>query len=342
MPGSNSLMFAEAKSVAGLIEQQRASNAHTVGRLVAALRISPPHFVVTLARGSSDNAATYARYLIERRLNLLTGSLAPSVSSIYETPLQFRGQLLIAISQSGRSPDIVGTARRARDQGACVVAVVNDPGSPLAHEADYCLHIAAGPEHSVAATKTFMLSVTAMLDFVATWAGDDRLSKHLSDIGSQLAASWELDWSAALAPLTGASSAFIVARGHALGVAQEVALKLKETCSLHAEAISAAEIRHGPMALVGPGFPVIFLGQSDQSQAATLELAKEFSARGARVMQSGLGEPIGTVLPHVDADAAVVPLLQLQSFYRLCERLARVRGLDPDRPPHLNKVTQTV
>lgn len=342
MPTHSSLMFAEAQSAAGLLAAQRTRNAETLARLANSLRGTPPRFIVTLARGSSDNAATYARYLIERRLGLLTGSLSPSVSSVYDAPLEFTGGLMIAISQSGRSPDIIGTARKARERGARVVALVNDSASPLAREADFFIDIAAGAEQSVAATKTFTLSLAAILDLISHWSEDSELAAQLDQLPALLAASWNLDWSGALAHMVGATSMFVVARGQAFGVAQELALKLKETCSIHAEAISAAEVRHGPMALVAANFPVLFVGQPDETLPDTAALARTFALRGARVIQTGLGAVPGISLPHIEADPVVLPLLQLQSFYRLCEMLSRVRGLDPDNPPHLKKVTQTL
>lgn len=337
-----SLMFAEAASAAQLVAPQREANAAALARLADELKAIPVQTVLTLGRGSSDNAATYARYLIERRVGLVTGSLAPSVSSLYGAKIDMAECLLLAISQSGRSPDLLQTVRLARKHGARVAAIVNDATSPLALEADFFIDIAAGPELSVAATKTCMLSLTAALDLVATLAPSADLDQALDLLPGQLAAGWEQDWSAALEPLAAARNLYVVARGQALGIAQEVALKLKETSSIHAEAFSAAEVRHGPMALVDAGFPVICLGQDDESQADIADLARDFIARGACVMHSGLGIDGGIALPGLTADPLVAPLVQLQSFYRLCEMLSRHKGLDPDRPPHLNKVTQTL
>jgi glucosamine--fructose-6-phosphate aminotransferase (isomerizing) len=335
-------MFAEAASAPALIAAQRRTNASALAQLATAFRESPPQTVITLGRGSSDNAASFARYLFERRLGLVTGSLAPSVSSIYGASLDFANVLLLAISQSGKSPDLVGTAERAQEQGAGLVALVNDRASPLAQTADCFLDIAAGPELSVAATKTFLLSIAGILDLLRALDGDSGLDGLLDDLPAQLEQAWSFDWSAAIEPLAQARSLFVIARGHALGIAQEMALKLKETCAIHAEAISAAEVRHGPMAIVEAGFPVIVMGQDDETHEDVIALAREFAGRGASVIHSGLSIAEGLALPHLAADPLVAPVLQLQSFYRLCEALARHKGLDPDRPPHLNKVTRTL
>lgn len=337
-----SLMFSEAAGAAALIAGQRDTNAAALAALAAVLKANPPRAVLTLGRGSSDNAASFARYLLERRLGVITGSLAPSVNSLYRADQDFTNVVLLAISQSGHSPDLIGTAQRAQQRGARVVTLTNDHTSPLAQLADCALDIGAGPELSVAATKTFILSLAAVLDLTRALGDDTELAGLLDRLPGQLQQAWALDWSAALDPLAGTDNLFVIARGHALGIAQEIALKLKETCRIHAEAISAAEVRHGPMAIVEAGFPVIMLGQLDESLEDIEVLAREFAARGACVIHSGLAIAEGIALPCPGSDPIVAPLLQLQAFYRLCDSLARRRGLDPDRPPHLRKVTRTL
>ncbi len=145
-----------------------------------------------------------------------------------------------------------------------------------------------------------------------------------------------------MASLTPAINLFVVARGFGLGIAQEAALKLKETCGLHAEAFSSAEVKHGPMALVRAGFPVLMFSQDDETRAGIEQLAAEFAARKARVLLAGAKAHGATVLPTVVAHPVIEPILQIQSFYRLANNLSLARGFDPDRPPHLNKVTETV
>lgn len=342
MSGSATLMFQEAASSGNLIFDQRRTNAPVLDAIGNAMANQPPRALLTLARGSSDNAATLARYVIERHVGLITGSLAPSVSSVYRAKVDYSDCLVLAISQSGRSPDIVGTAHRAKEAGATVIALVNDLTSPLAEQADFVLDVCAGPELSVAATKSFALSVSAILDLVGAAARDEKLRALVGELPELLNQAWQLDWSSALKPFGASSNAFVIARGHALGIAQEMALKLKETCAIHAEAISSAEVRHGPMTLVGKEFPVLIIGQDDESLAATTELAQEFLARGATVVHSGLDLADGVALPTASSDPTIAPLLQLQSFYRFCEQLSRSRGLDPDAPAHLNKVTRTL
>jgi len=335
-------MYAEAASASTLLVNQRVANEKIYSAIRDDLKSHPVNTVLTLGRGSSDNAATFARYLIERRIGLATGSMAPSVTSLYGAQIDLSSTLLIAISQSGRSPDLLSAARHARKQGARVVAVVNDLTSPLAQEAEYAIDIAAGPELSVAATKSFMLSLTALLDLVTTLCGDEQLARLIDGLPDQLEHAWSLDWSPCLEILNKTNSLFVIARGHSLGIAQEFALKLKETCSIHAEAYSAAEVRHGPMALVGQDYPVLVIGQDDESLSDIEEMARQFLDRGACVISAGLNVDSTISLPVLSADPVITPLLQLQSFYRLCEELSRKRGFDPDRPPHLSKITRTI
>jgi glucosamine--fructose-6-phosphate aminotransferase (isomerizing) len=339
---ANTRMFREAAQSPEVVRAQLAANAASIERLAARLRRVPPRAIVTCARGSSDNAATFARYLIETHLGVLTSSAAPSVSSVYEAPPDLAGTLMLAISQSGASPDLLAVVRRARAAGARVVALVNAAGSPLAQLADELLPLHAGAEHSVAATKSYIASLAAIVQLVAAWAGDAALGAALQQAPEQLARAWQLDWSAALAPLTSAHSLYVVGRGLGLGVAQEAALKFKETCGLHAEALSAAELRHGPMALVRAGFPLLVFTQNDESRPGIMQLAAELTARGAEVLLAGAQLARSTELPTVAAHPVIEPMLFAQTFYRMANALSLARGHDPDAPPHLRKVTETL
>lgn len=336
------LMFAEAAEAGAVVARQAAVQADARAALVAALRQDSPRVVVTLARGSSDNAATVARYLIETHLQLLTSSAAPSVASVYDAAPDYDDVLMLAISQSGRSPDLIAAAEAAKARGARLVSLVNDDAAPLATMADTYLPLAAGPERSVAATKSFVASVAVLLHLIADWSADEVLIAALADLPAHLDQAWALDWSAALDALRDATNLYVIARGPAFGIAQEMALKIKETCGFHAEAFSAAEVRHGPMAIVTHGFHVLLLGQDDESNHSVADLAPEFAARGAVVLHAGIGDVSGLRLPSLDAHPAIQPLLLVQSFYRLANALAVARGRDPDRPPFLAKVTETV
>lgn len=335
----DTLMFREAAEAADVIAAQFARNQQAVQTLAASLRAAPPPFVVTCARGSSDHAATYAKYLLETRLGLVTASASPSVGSVYEAPLQLRGALYIVISQSGKSPDLLRNAEAARAAGARVVALVNVEDSPLAQLAETVIPLGAGAERSVAATKSYLASLSAILQLVAYWSEDKALIAALDALPAALREAWNSDWSALTEGLVPAHNLFVIGRGLGLGAAQEAALKFKETCGLHAEAYSSAEVKHGPMALVGPGFPVLAFAQPDETGAGTRAVAAEFATRNAQVW---LAAPDGDLAQPQAPHPACAPLLVVQSFYRAINALALRRGHNPDLPPHLNKVTETV
>lgn len=337
------LMYADAVEAADVADRQRTGLEAELLRLGQRLRSIDPPLVLTCARGSSDNAATFAKYLIETRTGTPVASYAPSVSSLYQTPLRkLEGALFLAISQSGQSPDLVVSARAARAAGALVVAVVNDPGSPLAQAADVTLPMFAGPERSVAASKSFIASLLAILGLVAAWTDEDGLCAALAAAPQVLRQAWALDWTPAVAALAGANGLFVLGRGLGLAIAQEAALKLKETCALHAEAFSAAEVRHGPMTLVGPGFPVLMLASDGTERDSFGTLAQDFAGRGAKVFASGGAWPGVVTLPALRGlHPVLAPLATIQSFYRCAISLSLARGCDPDHPPHLRKVTET-
>jgi len=333
-------MFREAAEAAEAVARQDAFDAD-LKRIGAALRERSPNLVLTCARGSSDHAATYAKYAIETRIGVPVASAAPSVASVYASPLSVQGAACIAISQSGRSPDLLASVSNLKAGGAWVLALVNDEDSPLAEIADELFALGAGPERSVAATKSFIASLAAIARLVAAWSGDDVLHGDLSKLPSLLQQAWRLDWSPLVDELEGATNLYVLARGIGLGVAQEAALKLKETSQLHAEAFSTAELRHGPMALVHQEFPALMFNQSDATGSSVEETAAALVGRGARVFLAG-GQAAGAIsLPSLTCAPLLEPIVQIQSFYRAANALALARGLNPDRPPHLAKVTET-
>ena len=341
-PENSTQLYCEAEQAAEVVRRQLSANSERLGRLGERLRQLSPRAVVTCARGSSDHAATFAKYLIETRLNVLTSSAAPSVTSVYEATPNLEGTVFIAISQSGASPDLMATVRAAKSAGAMVVALVNAESSPLAQAADFTVPLCAGIERSVAATKSYIASLSAIIQLVGSWGDDAGLLQALSGAPALLERAWQLDWTAAVARLRFATDLYVIGRGLGLGVAQEAALKLKETCGQHAEAVSAAEVRHGPMALIRAGFPVLIFAQDDETRAGVESLATEFATRRADVMFAGAKVPRTIALPTETADPVIEPMLIIQSFYRMVNALALARGRNPDQPPYLNKVTETV
>lgn len=339
LDGRETLMEQEAGQAAATVAAMLAANRDAFIAIGQRLRASPPAAVVTCARGSSDHAATYAKYLIETLTGTPTASAALSIASIYDAPAVAGNRLCLAISQSGKSPDLLAAIEQQRNAGAFVVALVNVGGSPLAALADVVIPLAAGVERSVAATKSYIASLAAIAALVAAWAEDDALEAALAALPDQLAQAFALDWSPAVAAFRGATNLFVLGRGYGLGIAQEAALKFKETSALHAESFSAAEVRHGPMAIVGDAFHVLAFGGTDRAAVSVREAAAEFRGRGATVL---LADPVRGDLPAIAAHPAIEPVLAIQSFYRMASALALARDQDPDSPPHLNKVTETL
>jgi len=340
------LMYREAGEGGDAVERFLTRNAATLTRIADRLKAQPPRAVITCARGSSDHAATYGKYLIETLTGVPVTSAALSVASVYAAPVLAENTLCIAVSQSGRSPDLLTAVGAYKAAGAFVIALVNDETAPLTGLADEVLPLCAGPERSVAATKSCLTSLAGFAALAAEWAGDNELKAAITALPAQMRQAFGFDWTAALPVLIRAANLFVIARGYGFGVAQEAALKLKETCALHAEAFSAAEVRHGPMAIVGQGFPILAFATSDTAGDGVRDVAAEFAGRGAEVwLADAAGKPAPEavhILPSLAAEPALEPILRLQSFYRLANSLSLARGLNPDTPPHLNKVTKTV
>jgi glucosamine--fructose-6-phosphate aminotransferase (isomerizing) len=336
-------MFLEARSASDAVRAQLREDSRDIEAIGAMLRKLAPRATVTCARGSSDHAATYAKYLIETRARVLTASAAPSVSSVYGIDQDLRGCLFIAISQSGRSPDLLASVAAAKASGATVLALCNSEDAPLVSAADHVIPLRAGPEISVAATKSYLATLAALARLVAAWTGNTALHSALAELPDLMDRAWELDWTGALPLLQTADHLYVVARGLGLGAAQEVALKCKETCGLHAESFSSAEVRHGPFALLGPRFPALLIAQNDATRVGLEALAAELATRRIPVFVAGTSSAGSAhVLPWIECAAELGPVLAVQSAYRMIAELSVRRGFDPDRPASLSKITETV
>ena len=309
----------------------------------ALLREQAPRAVLTLARGSSDHAAHYAAYLVMARLGRLVTSLPMSVITLHGAALRTEGLLAVAFSQSGASPDLVETTRSFAARGALTAAFVNDAASPLADAAAWPFALHAGEETSVAASKSFIAQLLAGARWVAAWQHDAALAAAIDTLPASLARALDAGavWAERAVPLlVNRERMFVVGRSTGLAIAMEAALKLKEVCGIQAEAFSGAELRHGPLALIEPGYPVLVIAPRGPAHAGLVALADDLRARGAVVLFAGEG--VGGALPLVSTAAPELdPLCAIQSFYVLAEALARARGRDPDVPPHLSKVTRT-
>ncbi|MFT4068545.1 SIS domain-containing protein [Paraburkholderia sp.] len=334
-------MLKEALASAGTVAAQL-SDTSRVAALAAKLAEQPRHVALTVARGSSDHAASYFASLTMSRVGVPVASLPMSVATLQQAPLRVRDQLALAFSQSGKSPDLVGTMTALRAAGALTVAAVNAPSSPLADACEWHLPLVAGPELSVAATKSYiaMLSISAQL--VAHWQNDAELLGALATLPDALERAGRLDWSMAVDELRGIGRMIVIGRGLGLAIAQEAALKLKETSGIQAEAFSSAEVRHGPMELIDRDYPLLVFAPRGPEQAGLLQLAHDMRERGARVLLAAPDDVPEASLPLAStAHAALDPIAAILSFYVMAADLAAARGRNPDAPRHLNKVTET-
>jgi glucosamine--fructose-6-phosphate aminotransferase (isomerizing) len=325
--------------VAQMLEAQR----EHFDELSALLRRQLPPAVVTIARGSSDHAASFFAYLCMLRSGRLVTSLPMSLLTIHDAPIRADGMLALAISQSGQSPDVRVPMQRLRAGGTTTVALVNDTASPLAEAAEWVVPLGAGPERSVAATKSFICSLVAGALLIARWCEDHPLLAALHELPTFLRTASAQNWAAGVDALRDAQRIMVIGRGTGLAIAQEAALKFKETCGIQAEAFSSAEVKHGPMALVQKGYPMLVFAPRGPAQADLLAVAREMRQRGARVLLAAPADVADrelTLTTTLTAD--LDPIAAVQSFYGMVEALARARGNDPDRPRHLQKVTSTL
>ena len=342
MSDAETQMAQEIHEAPGAIICQAENLAQPLGELVARLQRRPPQLVVTCARGSSAHAAAFGKHLIELYLGIPVAPAAPSIASIYNRPLLLKDQLYLAISQSGQSDDLVALAHSAKAEGAITVAITNAVDSPLSATCDHVISICAGPELSVAATKTFVATAAALARLVAAWARNETLTSALGRLPQRLAEAAALDWTAALPVLADAASLITIGRGPTLGIAREAALKLKEVCNLHAEAFSGAEFLHGPVALVSFRYPVLMFMPADAAIRGMQRLASDLRQKGTALFVTGPGEGGHGQLPILPADQPETDAICLiQSFYAMAVQLAESLRIDVDQPRHLSKITST-
>jgi glucosamine--fructose-6-phosphate aminotransferase (isomerizing) len=334
-------MLKEALAASAVVKAQCDDSAR-VEQLAAVLAVKPCHVALTVARGSSDHAASYFASLAMSRIGVPVASLPMSIATLQAAPLRVEGELAIAFSQSGRSPDLVDTMTALRASGARTVSAVNAPESPLADACEWQLPLLAGVERSVAATKSYiaMLSISAQL--VAYWQRDPMMLDALRSLPDTLHEAAALDWSPAVDALRGVERMIVIGRGLGLAIAQEAALKLKETSGIQAEAFSSAEVRHGPMELIDRDYPLLVFAPRGPEQEGLIRLAADMRARGARVLLAAPGDVSAAQLPLATSrHAALDPIAAIQTFYVMAAELAAARGRDPDAPRHLNKITET-
>jgi glucosamine--fructose-6-phosphate aminotransferase (isomerizing) len=328
------IMAQEAAEAPARIREQLAANSSTIAAIVSQINQRAPKYVYMVGRGSSDHAGVFAKYLIEIEIGLPVVHSAPSIASVYNKQLQLTDALVLVISQSGRSPDILAQVAMAKAAGAMVVALVNDTTSPLAEQADFVVPLFVGPEKAVAATKSYLATLSALLQLVAVWSQQPELLNAVNALPELLLQAQALPAQLTAEGVANVKHGVVLGRGPGYAIAREIALKLKEVCGIHAEAFSSAEFLHGPVTLVKDQFAIIDVTVHDEAYAAHKAQINEVQSRGASLVHLDHGD----LVTH----PRVLPLLVLQRFYLDVEAVARSRGVNPDAPPGLNKVTKTV
>ena len=323
------------------------TQAPAIAAIAATIATRQPKHVVFTARGTSDHAALYGSYLTEIRLGRPAGLASPSAITVYGARPDLRDALVIAVSQSGGSPDLAEVIRVAREQGALTLAVTNAPGSPLAEAAELHLDIAAGAERAVAATKTYTAELLALLLLVEAIRAPGSVPAELAALPELARQALADDTAVQLAPrYRFAGQVVTTGRGYAYPTAREAALKLMETSYLSAQAFSGADLLHGPLATVDPQVPVLAIVPDGAGGAAMLPVLARLTERNADVFGVGAASALeslagGIVLPG-GVTEELSPLLEILPLQQLALHLAVARGGDPDTPRGLRKVTETL
>ena len=335
----------EQPELIGRLLDERRGDVEEAARVI---RARSPRFAVIAARGSSDNAARYALYVLGAHNRIAVALAAPALHTMYESPPRLADALVIGISQSGQAPDVLAVLADARAQGALTLAISNQDGSPLAGAAELVLAIGAGEERAVAASKTYtgQLAVLAMLS--AALAEDEARWGELAGLPAAMAAAVAGDEPARQAAmlLTEASRVAVLGRGYNQSTAHEIALKLAETCYLATEPYSWADFMHGPIAVVEPGYPVVLVAPSGRASDDAPEVIAKLRRRGATLVVASdrsdllAGAEVALPLP-AGVPEWLSPVSSVVPGQLLALALAQARGLDPDHPRGLRKVTLT-
>jgi glucosamine--fructose-6-phosphate aminotransferase (isomerizing) len=341
-------MLQEIQEQPVVVERILQEESRRLHRLVRRIQRRDPRLVVIAARGTSDNAATYGKYLIETLLGLPVSLAAPSVVTLYGSRLQFQGSIVLGISQSGESVEVVEFLRAARRGGAFTIAITNQDRSPLARNAHEVLLCHAGEERSIAATKTYLGQLTVLALLTATWGGREDFLRALQQLPKWLQE--VLQDGAKVAEQANRyrymGECIVSARGYNYATAKEAALKLKETCYVLAEALSSADLLHGPIAIVERDFPVFLFAPSGRAYTHLLELTGSLVAKGAEVIvfsdreeileKATIPIPVRASVPEEVSPHVLILPAQLFAYH-----LALAKGLDPDHPRGLRKITRT-
>ena len=349
-PLTDSVLRAEIAEQPEVLRRLLRDGTSDVSRVAESLRAHPPRLVVIAARGSSDNAARYAQYLFGAYNRLVVSLATPSLFTRYHAAPQMDGALVVGVSQSGESPDLVAVVAEGRRQGCQTLAITNVAGSPLAKAAHHVIELRAGPERSIAATKTYTAQLTALAMLSTELAQDETRRRELARVPEFVASAAGVDDAivvAAAETLRGAGHGVVLGRGFNFSTAFELALKAKELAHVAVEPYSSADFQHGPIALIETGFAAIVINVAGAVSGEVDVLLADISGRGARPvvlsnLRSSLDLAAAPIALPADMPEWVSPIAAIVPGQLLAFHLSRIRGRDPDSPRGLKKVTKTV
>ena len=336
-------MFHEIDEIPAVTAQLLENEAKAIKQAAASLRKLKPSFITTVGRGSSDHAASYFKYVLELTLGLPVASIGPSITSIYKKKLHLDKSVCIAISQSGESKDIVELVKSTAQQSAVSIAITNNPTSSLANACAHVIDIQAGNELSVPATKTFVTSVVAGLALIAYWKEDYALLRAIKELPESFEQAKSFDWPELREVLSNRNSLLVLGRGPSYAIAKEAALKFKETCQIHGEAYSAAEVMHGPVSIIEKNYPILAFAAEDKSEKSIISVVEGLALQGAKTFITSSKAKNAQSLRFARTSHPLTASISLiVSFYAFVNKLALERGLNPDLPRNLKKVTHTL
>ncbi len=345
-PGAQ--MGADILEQPGVLGTLLAEGAESIAAVAEVVRARRPRFVLLVARGTSDHAALYAKYLVEIRLGLPAGLASPSTMTVYGARPDLRDVLVVAVSQSGGSPDLVGSVEAARSCGGLTVAVTNNAASALAAAAELHIDVGAGHERAVAATKTYtaeLLALYLLMEAVRVGSVDDAVAtaKPLPALAEHLISESADPVATLVQRYRFAERMVTTARGYAYPTAREAALKLMETCYLPTQAFSGADLLHGPMAMVDREMPVLAVAPHGQGGQALRPVLERLAEGGADLLVIGdpAAVPHAAHLPLPTVAEELSPVLEILPLQLLARDLAVARGGNPDAPRGLSKITET-
>jgi glucosamine--fructose-6-phosphate aminotransferase (isomerizing) len=339
---AQSHMLAETVGSPDVVKRLIENEGSTLAALGRRCRNRTPSLVATCARGSSDNAATFLKYALGIMTGTPVASIGPSVASVYGAPLRLDGAVLVTISQSGRSPELVSAQAAAKRAGALTVAFLNVTDSPVAAAADIVIPLHAGPEKSSSATKTFIASIAAATAFASAWAGDEKLTDSLNGLHEALAANLKEDWSITDAALKEATSVYTFGRGPGYALAKEARLKFRETAGMGSESFTSVDLNQGPLRVLAGTTPTVAFIPDDAALTSNQQGLEKMVKAGAPVFTASPRTDLpGTRLGAVSTGNGFTDTIAMApALFRMVEHLTRLKGLDPDRPQYLAKIAE--